>query len=190
MSNNISTQKIIIGLIVLGIIGFFVGNLLSSQNEMTTNAVATEQTEERAMAEAETMEEADEMDIQMEADPNLSDVQMNVDDEDLMAVAGPGEYTEYDPALLANAEEGDVILFFHAGWCPSCRGLEKDIEKNLGDIPSGVTIMKLNYDSETELKKKYGVVRQHTLVRVDSEGNMIETLTGLTNTLDQVVAQL
>lgn len=102
----------------------------------------------------------------------------------------PGEFIKYAEGTLAYAETGDVILFFHADWCSSCRGLESDINANLSAIPDGLSIQKIDYDTATDLKKKYGVVRQHTLVQVDESGNAIKTLTGLTNTLDQVASQL
>ncbi len=103
---------------------------------------------------------------------------------------GPGTFEDYSPEKLALAEAGDVVLFFHANWCPSCRALESDINANLSQIPDGVHLLKVDYDSETELKQKYGVVRQHTLVQVDASGNKIQDLTGLNNTLAQVVSQL
>ena len=104
------------------------------------------------------------------------------------AVATPGTFTAYsEDALLA---EGTNVLFFHADWCPSCRGLERDLIAQSADIPANLTILKLDYDSETELKKKYKVIRQHTLVVVDADGNEIKKLTGLTNTLAHVVNQL
>ncbi len=101
-----------------------------------------------------------------------------------------GTFTEYDESLLSNANSGDVLIFFHATWCPSCRGLEKDINSNLSNIPTDMTILKADYDSETTLKKKYGVVRQHTIVQVDANGDEIKTLTGITNTLEQVIRQI
>ena len=101
-----------------------------------------------------------------------------------------GTFTDYSADKLALAENGQVVLFFHADWCPSCRGLENDVNANLGNIPANTHILKLDYDTETELKKKYGVVRQHTLIVVDANGNEIKKLTGLTNTLDQVTNQL
>jgi len=113
-----------------------------------------------------------------------------VDAADLMTEVTAGSFEDYDASKLSMAEEGSVVLFFHAPWCPSCRGLESDVNKNISTIPDGVHLLKVDYDSETDLKKKYGVVRQHTLVEVDSGGNAIKTLTGLTNTLDQVVSQL
>ena len=71
-----------------------------------------------------------------------------------------------------------MVLFFHASWCPSCRALNEDIEKNINLIPAGTTILKTDYDKETELKKKYGVTTQHTLVQVDEDGNLIEKWSG------------
>lgn len=102
----------------------------------------------------------------------------------------PGTFEDYSPEKLALADAGTVVLFFHANWCPSCRALEADIKANLSDIPTNVHLLKVDYDRATELKKKYGVVRQHTLVQVNAQGNMIKTLSGLVNTLDQVVSQI
>ena len=99
-----------------------------------------------------------------------------------------GTFTEYSADKLALADSGDVVLFFHAEWCPSCRNLERDINAN--SVPDNVHILKVDYDEETALKQKYGVTRQHTLVVVDSAGNEVKTLTGLTSTLAQVTNQL
>ncbi len=89
-----------------------------------------------------------------------------------------GSYETYSPEKIARAESGDVVLFFHASWCPSCRGLNSDIEGNAVSIPEGVSILKVDYDKETELKRKYGVTYQHTLVQVDEEGNLIKKWSG------------
>lgn len=101
-----------------------------------------------------------------------------------------GTFTNYSKDKLALANDGTVVLFFRADWCPSCRGLENDINDNLDQIPDNTHILTLDYDTETELKKQYGVIRQHTLVVVDADGTEVKKLTGLTNTLDQVVNQL
>lgn len=183
MTNNLSISKIIIGLIVIGIIGYLIGGQISKNGQ--SEAVVANDTVEVRETVTNNGTEVEEMDK-----TTTSGQEMPNTVPDTMAEAKPGTYTDYNPALLANAESGDVLLFFHAKWCPSCRGLEKDIEESLGDIPANVTILHVDYDTATELKKKYGVVRQHTLVRVDANGDKIETLTGLTNTLEQVVAQL
>ncbi|MFA5877664.1 MAG: thioredoxin family protein [Candidatus Paceibacterota bacterium] len=100
-----------------------------------------------------------------------------------------GLYEAYAPEKLARAEAGDVVLFFHASWCPSCRGLNADIEKNVSAVPAGVTILKTDYDKETELKKKYGVTYQHTLVQVDKDGNLIKKWSG-SPTLSALVSEI
>jgi len=95
-----------------------------------------------------------------------------------MMVATAGMYEMYDESKLAMAETGDLVLFFHASWCPSCRTLDTDISTNKANIPAGVTILKTDYDTQTELRKKYGVTSQHTLVQVDAKGEMIQKWSG------------
>lgn len=103
---------------------------------------------------------------------------------------GPaGTYETYDESKLALAETGNVVLFFKADWCSSCRALEKNILKNKQLIPEDLAILTLNYDIEIALRKKYGVTTQHTLVEVDSQGNMIGKWIG-SPTLNDVVARL
>jgi thiol-disulfide isomerase/thioredoxin len=100
-----------------------------------------------------------------------------------------GSYEAYSPEKIARAESGDVVLFFHASWCPSCRGLNSNLEKNADAIPQGLSILKVDYDKETELKKKYGVTTQHTLVQVDKDGNMIKKWSGGSK-LENLVSQV
>jgi len=92
-----------------------------------------------------------------------------------------GSYEAYSPDKLSRANNGDVVLFFHAGWCPSCRALDKSIEASRSEIPDGLHILKLDYDKEKDLKKKYGVTTQHTLVQVDGQGNLIKKWSGGNN---------
>jgi thioredoxin 1 len=98
-------------------------------------------------------------------------------------------FINYDESKLVNAKYGRVVLFFHAAWCPSCRSLESDIRKNQNQIPNDLLIMKIDYDSNPELKKKYQIVQQHTLVKVDEEGKSLQTNKGLyqLNTLESVI---
>ena len=88
-------------------------------------------------------------------------------------VTGPGSYEIYAPEKLMLAENGDVVLFFRASWCPTCRALDADIKANANNIPEGVHILDVDYDNSTALKQKYGVTYQHTLVQVDKDGNQI-----------------
>ena len=87
-----------------------------------------------------------------------------------------GSYEEYAPEkIVAN---GGAVLDFYAPWCPSCRALEKNILAHSSDIPAGVVILKVDYDTQKDLAKKYGVVQQHTLVQVDQDGTMINKWVG------------
>ena len=105
------------------------------------------------------------------------------------AVTKAGSYEAYSADKLVKAETGDVVLFFYASWCPSCRGLNSSIEGDLKSIPEGVSILKTDYDKETELKKKYGVTYQHTLVQVNKDGNMIKKWSG-SPSLSSLLAQI
>ncbi|PIR83981.1 hypothetical protein COU18_01065 [Candidatus Kaiserbacteria bacterium CG10_big_fil_rev_8_21_14_0_10_51_14] len=89
------------------------------------------------------------------------------------AMTEHGSYEAYAPEKLAKASSGNVVLYFHADWCPICRGLEADINANISSLPSDLTILKIDYDTASALKQKYGVTYQHTFVQVDAEGNQI-----------------
>ena len=94
------------------------------------------------------------------------------------AMISAGSYEAYAPEKLAKAAEGDVVLFFRASWCPTCRGLDADIKAHLKDIPKDVTILDVDYDNSAALKQKYGVTYQHTFVQVDAQGNQITKWSG------------
>lgn len=81
-----------------------------------------------------------------------------------------GQYVDYRPDILKEAT-GQRVLFFHAPWCPQCRSVEKGIKEE--GVPDGLTIIKVDYDSNQELRKKYGVTLQSTFVKVDGQGNGI-----------------
>ena len=103
-------------------------------------------------------------------------------------VISVGSYEVYGPEKIARASSGDVVLFFRASWCPSCRAVDADIRANLGKIPRDLTILDVNYDDSTELKKKYGVTYQHTFVQVDANSNLIKKWSG-SATLQAIVGQ-
>lgn len=90
------------------------------------------------------------------------------------------QYQTYSPQALEAAQASDnaIVLFFHATWCPSCRALDGDITSNLAEIPENLTIFKVDYDAEIELKQKYSVTTQHTLIQIDSSGKEITKWSG------------
>ncbi|PZU40656.1 MAG: thioredoxin [Arsenicicoccus sp.] len=101
-------------------------------------------------------------------------------EEDDMAgemMSGYVDYETYaaDPAAYA-ADGHPVVLFFHADWCPDCRATEESLTTE--GVPEGLTVVKVDYDSMTDLRQQYGVVQQHTFVQVDADGEEITTWTG------------
>ena len=168
---------IIIGIIALVVI---VGGVYASMNLQKEEVVSQNNTEQANVDQKN-------MDDKQNKDEMVKDEAGMTDEKDSMMKVG--SYEAYSSEKLAMAATGDVVLFFHASWCPSCRGLNSDIEKNLNSIPAGVTILKADYDKETELKKKYGVSYQHTLVQVDKDGNMIKKWSGGSN-LESILSQI
>lgn len=81
-----------------------------------------------------------------------------------------------DAAALA--EQGAVVLFFHASWCPTCRSATRDIIANRGILTEEVNIVWIDYDNNSALKQNYGVTYQHTFVQIDSAGEIVEIWNG------------
>lgn len=99
-----------------------------------------------------------------------------------------GEYIEYSPGIIEQTS-GAKIVYFHAPWCPQCRALEADIKAR--GVPDGVTIIKADFDSSQELRSKYGVTLQTTLVRVGDDGAELKKFVAYQEpTLEAVVTNL
>lgn len=81
-----------------------------------------------------------------------------------------GAYVDYTDGAI-EATPGDKALFFHASWCPQCRALDEDLRAS--GAPDGLTVFKVDYDSRTDLRQKYGVTLQTTIVFVDDAGEAI-----------------
>lgn len=81
-----------------------------------------------------------------------------------------GRYTEYSEAAVADASYDTTVVFFFAPWCPECRAYKQAIAAD--EIPNGVQILELDFDSSSDLKKRYGVTLQTTFVRVNQAGEL------------------
>jgi thioredoxin 1 len=85
----------------------------------------------------------------------------------------------FDGRTRANrARRHERVLFFAASWCPTCRSADADINGKLKTIPKDVVIYKTDYDTETALKTKYGITRQHTFVYVNAKADAIKKWSG------------
>lgn len=85
--------------------------------------------------------------------------------------SGGGFYLSYTDDIIAKTS-GTKLLFFYAPWCPQCRALEADIKTK--GLPEGLTIIKVDYDTNQSLRQKYGVTIQTTLVKIDDKGDLIK----------------
>lgn len=175
-----------IALLTLTLSLVLVGVGCSQESTTTNTSEANTTTVEEVMEKDDAMIEED----AMEKDPAIGSVEVSKDDNMESLSSAPGQYVDYEAgAVSAAATKGDAVLFFHAPWCPTCKTLNDDLEASRDDIPEGLSIFKTDYDTSTELKKKYGVTYQHTLVQVDSEGNMITKWSG-GNTLESITAKV
>lgn len=68
-------------------------------------------------------------------------------------------------------DQGDVVLFFNADWCSTCKEARDNLTAADADIPDGLVIVTVDYDNSDELKRQYGVTVQHTFVQVDADGS-------------------
>lgn len=157
---------IIIGVIALIIIiGGVYAFINNQKKDVMENEVSVEQ---------KFMEEKDEASIM-----DKGDTMMKV-----------GSYEAYAPEKVVLASTAHhVVLFFRAGWCPTCRALDADIKANISKIPSNLAILDVNYDDSSVLKQKYGVTYQHTFVQVDKDGNLLKKWSG-SPTLAELTAQV
>lgn len=89
-------------------------------------------------------------------------------------VAQPGSYKLYSQQTYVDSIKTRRILFFHAPWCPQCRQLDKEITAS--NIPAGITILKVDYDTNQPLRATYGVTLQTTFVEVDTNDTKIKSL--------------
>ncbi len=99
--------------------------------------------------------------------------------------AGP-EYGVYTEGVVGNGKTS--VLFFHAEWCPVCRGDDKKIADWYAKETFKVATYRVNYDTSEPLKKKYGVTYQHTFVKIDGTGKAIQTVQNPTE--DQLLSLL
>lgn len=95
-------------------------------------------------------------------------------------------YMVYDAQKVSDSDENKV-LFFHASWCPDCVAANKSIAET--STTTWLKIFKIDFDDSVELRKKYGVTKQHTFVQIDSDGELIKKWWG-TNTVEEISAEV
>ncbi len=76
-------------------------------------------------------------------------------------------YYVYEKAAYENAvaQNKTVYLEFYAAWCPVCKQMEPEIVAAFNELENPNIIgFRVNYDTETSLKKQFQIPYQHTRV--------------------------
>lgn len=73
--------------------------------------------------------------------------------------------------------DGLTVVHFTASWCGPCR-LIAPIFKELSEEVKGVTFIKVDTDDNKELTQEYGIRTIPTVVLLDKDNNVLETLLG------------
>lgn len=140
------------------------------------NDIESSQVEDKQMMKDESMMKDDKVMVEEE----------KIEKDEMMKDTKIWIYSDYSSEKLSNAN-WNIVLQFHANWCPSCVSLDKNLMWS--EIPENLTILKVDYDKESDLKEKYSITMQHTSVLVDSDWNMIKKWSGSKN-VEDILSQI
>lgn len=175
-------KQIIIGIVAAVVVigGLVVFSMNQSKNEVASDKMtgdAMMSGEEKMTGDAAMMQQNKMEQDKMAADKMTGDAMMSSEEKmtgDAM-MAKNGMYKEYS-ATTVEAEQkagNKVVLFFHAAWCPDCKKADAAFKASPESIPAGVTVLKTDYDTTQDLKKKYAITTQHTFVQIDASENQV-----------------
>jgi thiol-disulfide isomerase/thioredoxin len=102
-----------------------------------------------------------------------------------------GNYISYE-TYQSSADAysaSDVVLFFNASWCSTCKNARDNFESSLDQFPPDLTIVVVDFDDNVDLKKQYGVTVQHTFVQIDNQGEELKKWSGSVS-VDEVTDQV
>jgi thiol-disulfide isomerase/thioredoxin len=128
------------------------------------------QEDDKMMANKETPGETEAMKMEKEKEQEAMAMKMD-------AGASYLNYkSEADAQALVKEHNKDVVYFFAASWCPDCQAIDKKLNSkdDLAMLGKNTVIIKVDYDKEKDLKKKYGITRQTAFVRIDAAGMSVK----------------
>jgi thiol:disulfide interchange protein len=76
------------------------------------------------------------------------------------------EILPYDPARLQTLQQQGkpVALDFHADWCSTCKLQDKALNQLKSESGLDITVLRVDYDKEKELRKTHKIRYQSTIV--------------------------
>lgn len=171
MAKFYMNKKVIIGIVVGAIV--IAGAMIFMANQEDSKKIPGEAMTEAAIQKAQNGEQR--MDVEENKMKSDVTIESGAIGNDELLQQQVGSYKEYSPALAQSetAAGNKVVLFFHAPWCPFCKSADSAFKTSLDKIPKGVAVLKTDYDSNLDLRKKYAVTYQHTFVQIDANGNQI-----------------
>jgi len=119
----------------------------------------------------------------------VSDENFKLNALDEMAPIIHGSYEELNAgALEAALGNKNIVLFFHADWCPQCVATDTEIKERITELPEDSIIFKTDYDQEVTLRQKFEITSQHSIVIIDKNNALQFKQTGFS--FDDVVGVL
>lgn len=81
------------------------------------------------------------------------------------------ELKPYTAAAFTQAQQAGkpLAVLFHADWCPTCRAQEKTLKEMQSESGLDLTVFVADYDTEKDLKRKFGVRAQSTLIALKGQ---------------------
>lgn len=130
----------------------------------------------------EIMDKSSELNVEASSDESEKDLKVDSEmkKEEVKMMDKEWTYAVYDKSLLSNSKNN--VLFFAATWCPSCKSADSNFSSE--KIPENLNLLKVDYDTYTDLKKQYWITMQHTFVLIDMDWKMLKKWSGSTNSKD------
>lgn len=97
---------------------------------------------------------------------------------DEQVVAAQAVYASYDASVLTSGQRS--LLFFHASWCPYCKEADAELQRIYEEQAAVISTYKVDFDTETDLRDRFGVSTQHTVVLIDEQGEILDFIQGPT----------
>ena len=100
-------------------------------------------------------------------------------------------YLAYSSSAFDQQADKDRWLFFYLASCPKCVALDENIVANQLDIPAEVVIFKVDFSQQQDLRQRYGVTLQTTVLVTDAKGQERQRFVGTSSrhTLAELLSQ-